>query len=155
MLLSRLEYLGWGRCGLQGEGSSGVGVGEGAGILILKSLRGVLALGGLPAGDGLAVLDGVSLAQGPVRGDQIPCVQLGFKDADAPPILECFGDSLGGPDVDSFLYSGPAGNDIVLSEGRLLFSRPLGLSLDGLGRPWTLVRLDPLSLRAALDGSGL
>ena len=57
MLLPTLAYLGWGRCGLQGEGSSGVGVEEGAGILILESLRGVLALGGLHAGDGLAMAD--------------------------------------------------------------------------------------------------
>ena len=40
---------------LQGEGSSGDGVEEGAGILILKSLRGMLALEGLPAWDVLAM----------------------------------------------------------------------------------------------------
>ena len=55
MLFSPLAYLGWGRCGLQGEGSSGVGVEEGAGILILKSLRSVLALEGSPAWDVLAM----------------------------------------------------------------------------------------------------
>ena len=83
--------------------------------MILNSLRGVLALGGLHAGDGLAMggdpvvglgvgvvqhvlgpgvagnvvqvlieaeqaladLDEVSLEQGPVHGDQIPCVSWG------------------------------------------------------------------------------
>ena len=120
--------------------------------MVQKSLRGVLALGGLHAGGVLAMggdpvvvfsvggasyifgpgvagaivqvpidaerdladIDEVSLEQGPVRGNQISCVKLGgFKDVDAPPILECFGDRLGGPAVDGFLSSGPAGNNLV------------------------------------------
>ena len=53
-LLSPLAYLGWGRCGLQGVGSSGVGVGKGVGVLVLRSPRSVLAFKGSPAGDVLA-----------------------------------------------------------------------------------------------------
>ena len=39
VLIPKLAYLGLGRDGLQREGSGGVGVGEGAGGLILKSMR--------------------------------------------------------------------------------------------------------------------
>ena len=48
-LLSLLAYLGWGRCGIRGVGSSRVGVGEGAGVLVLRSLRGTLGFERLPA----------------------------------------------------------------------------------------------------------
>ena len=48
-LPSLSAYLGWGRCGLRGVGSSEVGVGEGAGTLFLLSLRDSLGSGRLPA----------------------------------------------------------------------------------------------------------
>ena len=39
--------MGWGRCGLRGEGSRGVEVGEGVIVLIVRSLRRGLAFNGL------------------------------------------------------------------------------------------------------------
>ena len=46
--------MGWGRCGLRGLGSSGVGAGEGVGVLVLWSLRGTLGFECLPAWGALA-----------------------------------------------------------------------------------------------------
>ena len=48
-LLSLSAYLGVGRCGIQGVGSLGVVVREGAGVLVLQSLRAALVFGSLPA----------------------------------------------------------------------------------------------------------
>ena len=48
-LLSLLAYLGLGQCGIPAVGSLGVGVREGAGVLVLRSLRGVPVFGCLSA----------------------------------------------------------------------------------------------------------
>ena len=48
-LLSLTAYLGLGRCGIRGVGSSRVGVGEGAGVLVLRSLWDVLGFERFPA----------------------------------------------------------------------------------------------------------
>ena len=42
-------YLGWGRCVVRGVGSSRVGVGEGSGVLVLRSLWGALGFERFPA----------------------------------------------------------------------------------------------------------
>ena len=48
-LLSLLAYLGWGRCGIRGVGSSMVGVEDGSGVLVLRSLWGALGFEHFPA----------------------------------------------------------------------------------------------------------
>ena len=47
--LSLLVYLGWGRCRIRVVGSSWVGVEEGSGVLVLRSLWGALGLKNFPA----------------------------------------------------------------------------------------------------------
>ena len=79
----------------------------------------------------------------------------GPEDVYVPPILECFGYGLGGPDVDIFLRAGPDGDDLVFQDGWLLFSHPLGPSLANLGGTWARVRWKHLFLWAGLDGGGL
>ena len=54
-LLYQLAYLGWGICGLPGECFSRVRVGEGVGVLDLRSLLGILSFEGSRAGDVLVM----------------------------------------------------------------------------------------------------
>ena len=53
--LSLLLYLGWGRCRIRGVGSSRVGVKEGSGVLVLRSLWGALGFERFPSWGGVSV----------------------------------------------------------------------------------------------------